>query len=62
MGELFNVVWFHCNEQDLDSFCSPQLRGISEESEGGRNKREMKIGFVVWLFMLLREENLEQAI
>lgn len=20
MGELFNVVWFHCNEQDL---CSP---------------------------------------
>lgn len=31
IGELFNVVGFHCNEQDLSSFCSLQMREVSVE-------------------------------
>lgn len=49
MGELFNVVWFHCNEQDL----CPLLLLSSSELERERGKK-MEIGFVVELFMLMR--------
>lgn len=59
MGELFNVVWFHCNEQDLCSLFF-FLGSFSQlECEHGK---KMKIGFVVELFMLMRGANLEQAI